>query len=196
MEVCILIDKKLNIFNCGKDLFCSKGFKDTNVSDITRMARIGTGTFYNYYPSKEQLFLEIYLKESEELRKSIIASVNLNDEPVKLSKDVCSQFFIGMNSNPILKGWYDRDIFRILQQYYNEENGKDFYHDFFAELIKKWQNEGMIKSDIDYELILAMFSSLAYIDAHKKDIGINFFPGILDYLAEFITKGLLVAKIE
>lgn len=189
-----MIDKKADIFSCGKDLFWSKGFKDTNVSDITKMAGIGVGTFYNYYSSKEQLFLEIYLKESEELRKRIIASADLNDEPVKVAKEVCSQFFSGMNSNPILKGWYDRDVFRILQQYYHEENGKDFYHDFFAQLTIKWQSEGKIRSDIDHELILALFSSLAYIDTHKREIGIGFFPQIIDYLAEFIAKGLLVAK--
>ena len=49
-------DKKTDIFNCGKELFSSKGFKDTNVSDITKVAGMGVGTFYNYYDSKEKLF--------------------------------------------------------------------------------------------------------------------------------------------
>ena len=36
-------DKKEIIFNCAKELFITKGFKDTNVSDITKMAGIAVG---------------------------------------------------------------------------------------------------------------------------------------------------------
>lgn len=46
-------DKKADIFNCGKELFSSKGFKDTNVSQIA----VG---YINYYSSKKKLFLDIY----------------------------------------------------------------------------------------------------------------------------------------
>ncbi len=59
-----MIDKKADILKCGRELFRSKGFKDTNVAEITEMAGIATGTFYNYYPSKDKLFMEIYLEEN------------------------------------------------------------------------------------------------------------------------------------
>ena len=62
-------DKKEDILNCGRKIFSSKGFKNTNVSDITKMAELGTGTFYNYYSSKEQLFIEIFLEENLKLKK-------------------------------------------------------------------------------------------------------------------------------
>lgn len=52
MEASKLMDKKEKIFNAGRELFYSKGFKDTNVSDITRLAGVGVGTFYNYYSSR------------------------------------------------------------------------------------------------------------------------------------------------
>ena len=64
MEAGYLTDKKADIFNAGRELFCSKGFKDTNVSEIAKLAGIGVGTFYNYYSSKEELFLEVFLKEN------------------------------------------------------------------------------------------------------------------------------------
>jgi AcrR family transcriptional regulator len=188
-----LIDKKADIFDSGWQLFCSKGFKDTNVSDITKMAGIGVGTFYNYYSSKEKLFIEIYMKENEKLKKSMMESVDLDDDPIKVAKEAMSLNINGMNSNPILKEWYNRDVFSKLEQYYREENGKndaDFFYNNFAELIKKWQSEGKIRDDIDFELILAFFTSITFIDAHKEEIGIDYFPMILNYLAEFIMKGL------
>lgn len=186
-------DKKADIFNCGKELFSSKGFKDTNVSDITEMAGIGVGTFYNYYSSKDKLFMEIFLEENVKLKKSIMESIDPDDDPLKLIKEFMSLNISGMNSNPILKEWYNRDVFSKLEQQYREENGNnavDFLYGSFTELIKKWQAEGKMRDDIDCELIMAIFAALINIDTHKEEIGIQYFPHILDYLTEYVIKGL------
>lgn len=187
-------DKKQHIFSCGKELFSSKGFKDTNVSDITKMAGVGVGTFYNYYSSKEKLFLEIFLEENLKLKKSIMESVNLDNEPIKLVRELMDLNINGMTSNPILREWYNKDVFNKIEQQYRVENGisaVEFMYDSFLVLIKKWQTEGKIRDDIDSELIMAIFTSLINIDTHKEEIGIQYFPKIMDYLAEFIMKGLM-----
>ena len=185
-------DKKTDIFNCGRELFYSKGFKDTNISDITKMLGIGVGTFYNYYASKEKLFFEIYFKENETLKKRIMETLNLNDDPVTLVKEFVTQNLNAMNSNLILKEWYNRDISSELEQNYSEDNRKndDSVHIFYSALLRKWKAEGKIRDDIDDEIIFAFFNSLAYIDSHKNDIGIKHFPQVIEYLVEFIMKGL------
>ncbi len=187
-------DKKANIFNRGKKIFSSKGFKDTNVSDITKMVGIGVGTFYNYYSSKEKLFIEIYLKENEELKREIMESVDTGDDPVKVLKEVMAINFNGMNSNPILKEWYNRDLFSKLEKEFYEQGGLKNIDEFMSsgtvELIKKWKAEGKIRNDLDDNMILAIFNSIPYIDIHKSEIGIQYFPQILEYLVEFIMKGL------
>jgi AcrR family transcriptional regulator len=189
-----LIDKKAAIFNSGRELFSAKGFKDTNVSDITKMAGVGVGTFYNYYSSKEELFLEIYIKENEKLKKSFAEYIDLNDDPVTLVKKVLTRNIDGMNSNPILKEWYNRDVFSKLERYYYERGGMEslteFLHSGQIELIRKWRAEGKIREDIDDELIIAIFNALPYIDLHKSEIGIHHFPQIMLYIAEFVMKGL------
>ena len=186
-------DKKAEIFNCGKELFSSKGFKDTNVADITKMAGIGVGTFYNYYSSKESLFMEIMLEENVKLKKRIMGSINLDDDPLTVTKELMALNMEGIYSNPILKEWYNRDVYSKIEQHYREEKGierLDFVYDSFLEIVKKWQIEGKMRSDIDSEFIMAIFAALINIDTHKQEIGIQYFPRIMDYLAEFIMKGL------
>lgn len=186
-------DKRADIFRCGKELFSAKGFKDTNVADITKLAGVAVGTFYNYYSSKEKLFLEIYLEENVKLKNSIMESIDMNEEPLKLIKEVLAMNVVGMNSNPILREWYNRDVFSKIEQLYREENGLaavDFLYDSFAELVQKWQAEGKMREDIDYVFIMAMFGALINIDTHKEEIGIQYFPQIMDYLTEFVIKGL------
>ncbi|WP_240339697.1 TetR/AcrR family transcriptional regulator [Halobacillus ihumii] len=185
-------DKQKDIFNCGMELFRSKGFKDTNISDITKMAGIGAGTFYNYYSSKEKLFLEVYAKENEKLKKYMMETLDLNQDPETLVKEWMTQNIKAVNSNRILKEWYNRDVFRKLEQYFHEEvNQNDIaFHNFYTGLLNKWRAEGKIREDVDDELLPAFFNSLVYIDMHKEEIGIHHFPQIIQYLAEFIMKGL------
>lgn len=191
-------DKKADIFHCAKQAFSARGFKDTNISDITKMVGIGVGTFYHYYLSKEKLFWEIYMKENEELKRSIIESVDPNGEPIMILKEVMRLNLEGMNSNPILKQWYNRDLFGKLEKEFYEQGGIEEIHKFMnsgtMELIKKWKTEGKIRNDLDDDFILALLNSIPYVEIHKEEIGIHHFPQILDYLAEFVMKGLMDCK--
>ncbi len=188
---------KTDIFDCGKQLFSSKGFKDTNVSDITKTAGIGTGTFYNYYSSKEELFMAIYMEENDKLKKSIMESIDLNQDPLTLVREIMSLNFKGMNSNPILKEWYNKDVFNKIEQHFREDNGLerlDFMYSDFLEIIKKWQAEGKMRSDIDCEMIMAIFTAIITVDTHKEEIGLRYFPQVMIYLTEFTIKGLVDGK--
>jgi AcrR family transcriptional regulator len=194
LEAGYLIDKKADIFDSGRELFYSKGFKDTNVSDIAKMAGIGVGTFYNYYSSKEELFLEVFIKENEDLKKRLMESVDLNDDPVTFVTKFLTRNITEMNSNLILREWYNRELFTKLEQYFYKQGGLDsideLMHSGRSELVKKWKNEGKIRNDIDDEMICAIFDSIPYIDIHKFDIGIQHYPQIIYYITEFIMKGL------
>jgi AcrR family transcriptional regulator len=158
------------------------------------MAGISVGTFYNYYSSKEELFFEVYFKENEDHKNRLLDSVNINDDPVTLITKMVTQNAIDMNSNLILKEWYNKELFSKLEKQFNEQGsiGKfgEFTHSSRIELIKKWKSEGKMRDDLDDEMINAIFDSMLYIDLHKSEIGIQYFPQILFYITEFIMKGL------
>ena len=186
-------DTKTILFNCGKELFSRNGFKDTNVSDITKISGIGTGTFYNYYSSKDELFMEIYLEENEKLKKKIIKSVNMDQDPGSVVKELMLLNLKGMKSNPILKEWYNKEVSVKIENYFREQKGLnrlDFMYQDFFEIIKRWQKEGKIRNDIDSTMIMAIFTSIITIEIHKEEIGLQYFPEILDYLTDFTMKGL------
>ncbi|MBT2217526.1 TetR/AcrR family transcriptional regulator [Virgibacillus dakarensis] len=185
-------DIKAEIFNCGKAIFQSKGYKDTNISDITKMAGTGVGTFYNYYSSKEQLFLDVYMSENKQIKNRIVESLDVNEDPITLVKEFVTRILEAMHTNRILQEWYNRDVFRKLEKHFRENPSidDDSIRSFFVGLLKQWKAEGKIRSDLDDGLLAAIFDSLAYIDSHKEDIGIQHFPEIIQYLAEFIMKGL------
>jgi AcrR family transcriptional regulator len=48
--------------------FERQGYHGTNVSDISRRARVAYGTFYTYFPSKEDVFEEVVATLIDEMR--------------------------------------------------------------------------------------------------------------------------------
>jgi AcrR family transcriptional regulator len=188
-------DTKTTIFNCSKELFISRGFKDTNVSDITNAVGIGIGKFYKYYASKEQLFIEIFLDENEKLKKDIMLSVAPKDDPVEMVKLIMSLNIEGMRSNPILKEWYNRDFFSKLEQEFYKQGGiekslEDVLNESTVQLFIQWKSEGKIRKDISNEFIRALFQAICYIDIHKEEIGVDYFPQLMEYVTEAIMKSL------
>ena len=192
-----MLDRKAELSRCGKELFSSKGFKDTNVADITKMAGMATGTFYNYYPSKDKLFMELFIEENVRLKKHIMEVINLDADPINVMKEMMYLNLKGMKADPILKEWYNREVFSRIEQGYREENGLehvDFLYDSFIEVVRKWQLQGKMRKDITAEMIMAIFGALINIDTHKEEVGIKYFPQVLEYMAEFTMKGLMDCK--
>ncbi len=185
--------KKDTLYRCAKVLFGERGFKDTNVSDITRSAGVSVGTFYNYYPSKEKLFMEIFLDENAKLKRSMIETINPNVDPISMVKQMLALNLAGMKANPILNQWYNRDVFNKIEQLFREENGfgaVDFLYGDSIKMVQIWQEEGKLRSDIKGEMVMAIFAAIINIDTHKDEIGLQFFPQVQDYITEFVMKGL------
>jgi AcrR family transcriptional regulator len=192
-EEAALIDKKAELLRCGRELFSTKGFKDTNVVDITKAAGMAAGTFYIYFPSKDKLFMDIFIEENIKLKKSILDELDLEAEPAAVIGEIMEKNIRGLNSNPILKQWYNKDVFGRIEKLYREENGTDyisFMYDCFIDIVRKWQCDGKMRSDIDAEMIMAIFAALINIDTHKDEIGLQYFPQIMEIMGNFVMKGL------
>jgi AcrR family transcriptional regulator len=187
-------DKKAEILRCARELFADKGFKDTNVAEIMKMAGMAVGTFYNSYKSKDRLFMEIYLEENTKLKRRILDSLDLDGDPMQVMTEMLTKNLEGMLADPILKQWYNRDVFQKIEQCWREGNGVgqvDFLFESFTEIVRKWQADGKMRRDISSGMIMAIFSALANIDAHKEEIGLEWFPDVQIYISDFIMKGLM-----
>ena len=166
---------------------------DTNVSENTRMAGIASGTFYIYYDSKEQLIMEIFLEENVKLKRKTLEAFDADGDPLTVMQGLIRENQNGMNANPILREWYNREVFDKIERHYRQQNGierVDFLYDSFIQIVERWQAQGKMRADIDSRMIMAMFTAVISLDTHKEEIGIEYFPQVQGHLADFLMQGL------
>lgn len=51
--------RKMQIMECAMDLFITRGYAATGIRDIAARLTISTGLFFNYFESKETVYLEL-----------------------------------------------------------------------------------------------------------------------------------------
>ena len=95
-------ERKDRIFSAAVDLFNEKGFSNTSMQDIADNSNLAVGTLYNYFPSKNDLLLDIMQDEMEITiteNDSIFNDIILQD---KSAKDIIKSLVKKIFSTPLL----------------------------------------------------------------------------------------------
>ena len=186
-------ETKRRILEAAEAVFLEHGYQGASVSRITERAGVGQGTFYLYYSSKEQLFMEIFIDENTRMKRELLDKLDLNESPKAIVLRMLKINQEGIQTNPILREWYTSDEFRKIEQAYREAHAIDslnFLYDTFLSLVEHWQAEGKMRSDIDSKMIMKVFEAVINVDTHKDELGMEYFPGLLDIMTDLILKGL------
>ncbi|MGE4285530.1 MAG: TetR/AcrR family transcriptional regulator [Phycisphaerae bacterium] len=109
------------ILETALSLFSSKGFHNVSMQDIASESEFGVGTLYNFFDSKEQLFVELMKagiekigqlllpildsnqQEQKKLSEFIRAHVDIIEGNVEFVKLYISQYGMSTSENPMLK---------------------------------------------------------------------------------------------
>jgi AcrR family transcriptional regulator len=70
------------ILEAARQRFARSGFRGTNVPEIAREAGISVGLIYRYFPSKEELFLELCLEGSTVAYEALREQLATIDDPL------------------------------------------------------------------------------------------------------------------
>lgn len=93
------ISTKDKIIEVAKELFSQKGFYETRVSDIVSKADVAQGTFYIYFKSKEDLFLELIKKLHHQLIQKLSSYKNSNQDFETTIKALIEDFLTEVYKN-------------------------------------------------------------------------------------------------
>ena len=69
-------EKLESILDTAKKMFARYGLQKTSLDEVARMARVAKATIYNYFGSKDRVYLEVLRREMDEIVKKISSSVD------------------------------------------------------------------------------------------------------------------------
>ncbi len=76
-------EKVESILDTAKKMFGRYGLQKTSLDEIARMARVAKATIYNYFGSKDRVYLEVLRREADEIVDKISSSVDQEALPAK-----------------------------------------------------------------------------------------------------------------
>ena len=177
------------IIEAGIRVFIDKGVSETTVRDIIRSTGLASGTFYNYFNSKEEVLVAIFDDFAKEIGKSV-RDENVQPESFEeFLRIKLTRFFKFVSSKP--------EIFMIMSNNHNLVNNFSINTpqiileiDYLKEEISDYIKKGVFPN-FDVELftlvIRPITDSLAQEMMSQKKIDINKYT---EKCINFLTKGL------
>lgn len=156
-------EKRNRIISAALTVFSRDGFQNSKIENIARTADIGKGTLYEYFSSKDELFLEVF----ENFKESVLSKYwkVLSDESNPLSKlkrvaeisaDICvdekmqMKFLAQFSFECFTRK--EGNEFSLLLNEYNEEISA-----LISGIIKEGIEEGLLKP-LDVEILSKNFT--------------------------------------
>ena len=177
------------IIEAGIRVFIDKGVSETTVRDIIRSTGLASGTFYNYFNSKEEVLVAIFNDFAKEIGKTVR---NDNVKPNNFEEFLrikLTRFFKFVSSKP--------EIFMIMSNNHNLVNNFSINTpqiileiDYLKEEISDYIKKGVFPNfDVDlFALVVRPITdSLAQEMMSQKKIDINKYT---EKCINFLTKGL------
>jgi AcrR family transcriptional regulator len=177
--------------NTGRELFARHGIRKTTISELTEAVGIGHGTFYQFYDSKEELYIDILEAYTEELLPRLLSnSFEEHDDPEDAIAAFLELSLDEIESNPFFQQIIVEDDLDLLREQYSEEEAENTgYMKYILPYIEQWYDDGRVTGP-DPETVAHAIDAMGYLTLHVEDIGEDRYPAVRDTLIAAVAVGL------
>jgi AcrR family transcriptional regulator len=173
----------------GYQLFSAYGLKKTNVEELAEAAGISKGSFYNFYPSKEALFMDVMELAESRFREEILPLVETETgAPRARLFAILKKAFAGMENIPLLQSITSKDYDllsrRVSPEQLNEHMASDRV--FIEELIARCKGAG-IPIQVEVEEMRSLLYALVLTKLHEEDFGPYQLNGVIEVMLELVA---------
>lgn len=185
-------EKQQRLFNAAHDLFLTQGFKATNISAIAAGANVAVGTFYNFYQSKTDVFVQVYNAENDRVKRTILANVDFDQAPNPLIKTILKQILDQSANNRILQEWFtNAKLNGIIAKTNAVTVENSFIYATLVTLIDRWLAAGLLKPTMTKSRVLSLFNALTVVDFHQSELQTDDYFQLLGDLIDAILLKIL-----
>lgn len=156
-------EKQGRILRVAANLFAERGFHRTDMEEIAKRAGVAKGSLYNYFHSKDELFLYICRDGIERFRRAVwgdiprdwniyqqVEQIFRRQVPLILDHPQNFQIYLNLSSSGMK---------RFANRYSRE--GEEFAAKRLKALLKKGIAQGIVRNDLDVPLAAFLINSLS-----------------------------------
>jgi AcrR family transcriptional regulator len=175
-------ERKREILEAAGEVFSEKGYRVAGVSDILELAGIARGTFYHYFDSKKDVFLELvesYFSEFDlvlqECHKKLIEDFDAGASPLEAWKEYALEVFRFHSKNPQLTLLVYREAMALDERFsYRVDELSDMGTKYIANDLRLMQERGLIgRCDVEITAMIitgaTVFLTLEYVVRRGTD---------------------------
>ena len=173
-------------------LFAAQGYANTSVQQIVEAAGVTKGAMYHYFESKDDLLFAIY-ERMLSLQKSHLDEIIACGGPIDdVLRAVCidaaltsieflPEGTVFFRSQHMLTAPRQQEVVRRRRE----------YHDVFAALVRRGQDEGRYRTDIPHAVLIAsFFSDLHYLSHWYDPAGPESAAVVAEQLTDLFITGI------
>ncbi len=170
------VERKREILEASAEVFSAKGYRVASINDILELAGIARGTFYHYFKSKKDIFLELvelYFSEFElvlqECHRRLVEDLDRGATPFEAWREYALGVFRFHSENPKLTLLVYREAMSLDEHFsYRVDELSDLGTRYIAKDLRVMEERGLInKCDVELAATIItgamVFLTLEYV---------------------------------
>lgn len=177
------------------DLFATQGYATTSVQQIVEAAGVTKGAMYHYFQSKDDLLFAVYDRmlalQKAHLDQIVAAGGPVEDVVRAVCVDVVETSIDFLPEGTV----FFRSMHMLTEPRLKEvTQRRREYHDEFAALLRRGQDEGVFRTDVPRPLLVAhFFSDVHYLSHWYSPEGPETKSEVAEQLTELFLRGIRTA---
>jgi len=184
------------IIDRGKECFARYGIKKTSIEDLTRDLGIAKSSFYSFFNSKEDLFLQIYTEEREALKDNLLENsfLKYRKEPDKAIKAYLHYVLNIANNHPVWRKVYiEKEHLELTISRSSEEKIKNIHREnvkMILPFFEEWAAAGLL-IDKDVRILAETTYAVLSLIHLRNEIEDEDFQDIMDILIDLLAENII-----
>lgn len=184
------------IIDRGKDCFARYGIKKTSIEDLTKDLGIAKSSFYSFFSSKEDLFLQIFKEEREALKDNLLENsfLKYRTEPDKAVRAYLHYLLNIVNNHPVWKKVFiEKEYVELTLFLSSEEKIRNIHKENVAMILpffEEWADAGLL-IDKDARILAETTFAVFSLTRFRNEIGDEDFPKIMDFFIDLLTENIV-----
>ena len=147
-------DKSIKILDAAIRVFARKGFYNSTISDVAKVAEVAEGTIYLYFKNKDDLLISIFEQSMDLFVQEVNRELAGVTDPKEKLKKFLSLHLRLVEENPDLAQVLQIEL-RQSSKFMKEYEGGKFsdYLNIVRSIIEEGQEKGIFRSDLEPRIL-------------------------------------------